>query len=220
MSELAYNPTLGLLYRTDPKSCDIRIAVAAVNDYSSPSVSASDVVLDLGAHIGSAARTFLRQGARVVCVEPDAGNVKILRRNVAGTERASVIHAAVAPAGVSFVGLWRHPERNAVHRTMASPDRLPPVEVPAISLETLLQSVAPTVIKCDIEHAEHELPMLRALPLTVRLLFIEIHGTPEQIRDLDGAIRAQGLAAVRYREQHKAGGVLFGVNAAYQRGGV
>lgn len=220
MTELAYDEKLGLLYRTDPKSCDIRIAAAAVNDYSSPPVSPSDVVLDLGAHIGSAARTFLRQGARVICVEPDAGNVKILRRNVAGTERASVIHAAVAPAGVSVVGLWRHPERNAVHRTMASPDRLPPVEVPAISLETLFQSVAPTVIKCDIEHAEHELPMLRAMPRAVRLLFIEIHGAPEKIHDLNGAVRAQGFTAVRYREQHKADGVLFGVNAAYLRSAV
>ncbi len=205
MTELAYSPTLGLLYRTDPKSGDIRIATAAVSDYSTPPVSTADVVLDLGAHIGSAARTFLRQGARVICVEPDPGNVKILRRNVTGTQRATVIHAAVAPAGVSTVGLWRHPTQNAVHRTMESLDRLPPVEVPAISLEALLQSMAPTVIKCDIEHAEHQLPALRALPPRVRLLFIELHGTPEQITDLEQGILAQGFTVARRRQQEREG---------------
>jgi hypothetical protein len=50
----------------------------------------------------------------------------------------------------------------------------------------------------------------------VRLLFIELHGTPEQITDLEGAILAQGFTVARRRQQDREGR-LFGVCGAYLR---
>ena len=42
-------------------------------------------VIDIGAHIGIAAKEFFRRGASVVhCYEPDPRNVELLRNNLAG----------------------------------------------------------------------------------------------------------------------------------------
>ncbi|MGH9187534.1 MAG: FkbM family methyltransferase, partial [Acidimicrobiales bacterium] len=55
-------------------------------------------IVDCGANIGCSAVWFLHRyrGARLICVEPDAGNVEVCRRNVAPwADRVEVIHAAV-----------------------------------------------------------------------------------------------------------------------------
>ena len=68
-----------------------------------------DVILDIGAHIGSFAYTCLDRGAgRVIAVEPDSENMVILQHNLhvacGATDRAVLISAAAwrsdQPAGV------------------------------------------------------------------------------------------------------------------------
>jgi FkbM family methyltransferase len=59
---------------------------------------AGDVVLDLGGNIGLTAAHYaaMQPGCRVVCVEMDAGNAEMARRNLASFgPRCTVVHAAV-----------------------------------------------------------------------------------------------------------------------------
>jgi FkbM family methyltransferase len=66
------------------------------------------VIIDAGANVGAASLWFARTfpDARVVAVEPDPENARILRLNVAGESRISVLEAAIAgePGRVSLAG--------------------------------------------------------------------------------------------------------------------
>lgn len=114
------------------------------------------VVLDLGAHIGAFAKYALDRGAsRVLSVEPDAGNLVVLHRNLREDEKFHVVHAACVKTvtgpvtfyqgGISTMSGTTHPVRG---RT--------PVSVKAVSYDFLLGD-NPTVIKCDIEGGEYDL---------------------------------------------------------------
>lgn len=55
------------------------------------------LILDLGGNIGLSALWFAKQfpKARIFVLEPDAGNVKLLKQNLAGCDRVTVIPGAI-----------------------------------------------------------------------------------------------------------------------------
>jgi FkbM family methyltransferase len=74
--------------------------VVLLDEYRLPrSFSPDDIVVDIGAHIGSFAHAVIQRGCqRVFCVEPDLENLKLAEENLApGIEKNQVqlIHAAV-----------------------------------------------------------------------------------------------------------------------------
>ncbi|MFM9852812.1 MAG: FkbM family methyltransferase [Sphingomonadaceae bacterium] len=58
------------------------------------------VIVDAGANVGAAALWFSRRfpESAVVAIEPEPGNAEVLRRNVQGRPRITVIEAAIASA--------------------------------------------------------------------------------------------------------------------------
>lgn len=159
----------GLWFR--PEASDEIIITEGARLFASFPIEPGDVVLDLGAHIGVAARHALARGAsRVIAVEADPSSVAVLRRNLEGWP-AEVIWAAVG----SQATLYAHPTRPYLSTTLAHENGRQPVAVPTISLGELLDAHHPTVVKCDIEFGEYALPELRALPAGVRLLAMEVH---------------------------------------------
>lgn len=83
-----------------PRTVDRRVfrTVVLGNEYRLPArFRAQDVILDVGAHIGSFGCAVLRRGAGLVCCcEADEANFRQLRENLAPYgERAQVIHGAV-----------------------------------------------------------------------------------------------------------------------------
>lgn len=122
-----------------------------------PADGTGATIVDLGANTGLAARWLQQRcpGARVVCVEPEPGNVEVLRHNVGSLE----------PAGAVFpVCVGGHERRVALTTTngefaFAMADD-PGGEVDVWTLEHLLE-VADVdridLLKCDIEGAEREL---------------------------------------------------------------
>lgn len=153
------------------------------------------VIVDLGANTGLAARWFLERfpATRVVCVEPDPGNVAMLRDNVAGYGgRATVIAAAVGGrarrAGLnSSRGEWGSKITEPVEST---DDRI----VDVVTMETVLAAVPNTIdlLKCDIEGAEQELFESCASWIPrIRLAAVECHH-PYRENDLLDTIRLNG----------------------------
>lgn len=136
------------------------------------SLRPGDRVLDLGGHVGTFGLAAAALGCEVVCVEAAPQNVALLSASVArnGFERMRVVHAAVSDqAGtLAFVpnGPWGTIANDAirdvpalVYGGAAAPvaQRLTPVEVPALTVDGLLDELGwerVDFVKLDIEGAE------------------------------------------------------------------
>ena len=134
------------------------------------------VVVDAGANIGVSSIWFARQfpQARVVAVEPDAGNVALLRRNVASYRNIVVMDAAIG-ASRGFAALSNSGERLAwTVQTVRSSDG-----VPIVTVDDALAASGgdePFIVKVDIEGFERDLfaSNLDWLERT-HVLFVEPH---------------------------------------------
>ena len=149
----------------------------------------AETIVDLGAHIGLATLRMLavRPGARVLAVEADPKLIPRLRQNVKGLP-VTVIHAAIcAHTGEqeffrSDISSWG----NSLDRT--SPHQIP-VQVPALSIEDLLDSQGieqVDLLKLDIEGAEWGM-FEDGVPAQISAIVGEIHArginTPEKFLD-------------------------------------
>lgn len=201
------DPATGLLYRPG----DTFIIEDVRTNYAKLPVKAGDVLLDLGANIGAVSLLALSKGAaRIVAVEADPNNIALLRRNLG--KRALILWAAVgATAGrLPFYVDRAHPFQSS--RVAARGSRR--IEVPMVPFAGLLEQYRPTIVKCDIEFGEYDLPELARLPDHVRVLAMEIHvrhrrfaQTPDDIAArrveaaaLLAAIKAQGFKVVRRKD--------------------
>lgn len=227
--ETALHEPTGLRYRVEPSFRDLEIIDESLAVYQDLNVGPGDVVLDLGGHIGSAAQMFLKLGARTISVEPLPTNYEVLKQNVEGFDgRGIALHGAVGPLDRESMTLYIHPKNHsAMGRTQPVRGR-EPLQVKAWHLEELLEKYQPTIIKCDIEHGEYELPALLDLPKSVRGLFMELHGKlqtghPHEILpynqkmlDFEQAILDQGFKTV-FREAKEAWNHPFAICATYER---
>jgi FkbM family methyltransferase len=153
-------------------------------------------IVDLGANIGLASRWLLERfpQARIVSVEPERGNVGVLRHNLAPfAERASVIDACVGARArrVSLVTSGRedaHSMRDVAHG--ADTDVVTMSDVLSV-----LGSDRVDLLKCDIEGAESELFESSAAWISgVGVLAVECHGAFTAQRLLE-ALSSNGVAA-------------------------
>ncbi len=139
-------------------------------------------ILDLGANVGMSVRLWQSAypGARVVAVEPDAGNVTILRRNIEmgrAEVPVEVVQACVA-GSPRKVKLDRSRGEYAYRMSDAeSPDDR---EIDALTVPQLLErgklDGPIDLLKCDIEGAEAEVFADCAAWIgKIRNIVIEIH---------------------------------------------
>ena len=118
---------------------------------------ARPLIVDCGANIGASAVWFRRRypQARIVAIEPAAGNLALLRRNAEGLG-IQVLEAAIGPEdGTGFLdGRTRSPLSHRVHADGAG------TPVPLVSLRTVLdaaEGAEPFILKIDIEGSEKTL---------------------------------------------------------------
>lgn len=112
------------------------------------------VIVDLGANTGLAARWLLRRypDARLAAVEPEAGNVAVLRRNLAGLD-GTVIEACV---GAQERRVALKGDRADGFRMVDDPEGA----IRVVTMETVLMALGRDevdLLKVDIEGAEREL---------------------------------------------------------------
>jgi FkbM family methyltransferase len=115
---------------------------------------ARPLILDLGANVGFASLYFRRSwpSATVVAVEPDAGNVEMVRKNAPNAE---VIHAAIASKPCKIKIANANAEAWA-YRTEEAKDG----DIDAVTIGGILDNKPdhqPFICKIDIEGAEKEL---------------------------------------------------------------
>lgn len=156
-----------------------------------------DTIVDLGANTGLAARWLLRvfPGSRLLSVEPEPGNVGVLRHNVEGWP----VHVAPVAVGASV--------REAVLFTNSGEHGFTIVGAPEAGEQSVTVAVRPLeqlldeggideidLLKADIEGAEAELfAHCRAWIAKVDWLLIECHHG-FGLDDLLALVRDQGAA--------------------------
>ena len=140
-------------------------------------VSAGDVVLDLGAHIGTFTARALAAGAtRVRAVEPVPDNTALFKRNV-DDPRVELWEGAawVSELGLETIYLVDLEKNKGTdsHSMIVKRGRIPLV-VQTWSLAELCAGLDPTFIKIDIEGGEYGLD-LESIPESCDRLFVEWH---------------------------------------------
>ena len=113
------------------------------------------VIADIGANIGAASLWFRREypQAAIVAVEPDPGNVAILRRNLDGRPRVTIVEAAIG-AEPGFAALDNQTSGWAVQTRRAQSG------IAVVSVDQALaaaQGDVPFIVKIDIEGFESDL---------------------------------------------------------------
>jgi FkbM family methyltransferase len=152
-------------------------------------------VVDLGANVGLSHR-WLRSrypNARFVCVEPDPGNLEILRANVRAVDTAAVIH------GVCIGGHERRVRMESGNGEwgfrMADTDDADG-DVDVMTMDALLAASGIDhigVLKCDIEGAEAEVfADCRSWIERVDAMSVECHADRMQTDALLAAVAANG----------------------------
>jgi FkbM family methyltransferase len=152
-------PERHFAFRPDTWDREIWQQITLKNEYGLPRhFDRADVIVDIGAHIGSFAHACLRRGAgRVVCCEPDPGNLDLLRKNLARWgDRVHVVPAAVWPEASASLTQGSVPANTGGLTVCSGPGG---TKVPTIGLAEVLDLAGPKVrlLKVDCEGAEHSL---------------------------------------------------------------
>ena len=171
----------------------------------------SRTFLDLGASLGQytrAANACMREG-RITAVEADPVRFSRLRQNCekwesAGTNKVTVIHAAVAERSAKEVEFQTTNSNVSGGLDRHSLDHLPPdvaqslqwetIRIPAVSIDDICKDSPPDFVKMDIEGGEYLAlkGATRTLARKTTVWLIEVHpfkmadGTrvPDVVRDL------------------------------------
>jgi FkbM family methyltransferase len=153
-------------------------------------------VFDLGANIGLASvyLSMHSPGSRLVAVEPDESNRRVLERNLAGTPSRILAAAVAGTTGTARLALGV-----SVRHRLARDDEGPSAnmrEVPTLTIDDLLAHEPDRsidVLKVDIEGAEVQAFAQPARTLDrVRTVIMEIH-EPESVGPIERVLEAAGL---------------------------
>lgn len=159
-----------------PRTYDSQI-VKESGSYLRLAPDADDALLDIGANIGAVSWRFLNAGVRrVVAVEPEPANFAILQKNLASAGSRSVAIQAAVAAADGRRQLWVHSGRNKGMHSIVPHSGRRPIAVRAVTLQRLIATYRPTLLKIDIEGGEYELMApLGALPGQIRGIALELH---------------------------------------------
>lgn len=157
--------TLGPSVRLRSHTTDISVLNELLmgNSYEPlPDDPSVETVIDLGANVGLSFR-WLRARyprARFVCVEPDPGNLEILRVNVHAVDADAVIHAACVGGHERRVMLATEDGEWGFRMSDAATAGEDGASVSVMTMDALLDGAGIDrigVLKCDIEGAEAEI---------------------------------------------------------------
>jgi len=133
-----------------------------------------DILLDIGAYIGSVSVKATEQGATVVAYEPFPAHFEVLAENARGRSMACEKTAVMGTEGT--VELYLAPKSPMAHSTVPKKRKAGIIEVPAVTFRSQLERYRPTAVKVDIEGAEYTfLDDLKDPPDFVFSMAVEFH---------------------------------------------
>ena len=177
------------------------------NPFRDLDVRRGDVVLDLGAYVGTFAVSALEAGsARVICFEPVAKSAAACRSNLAHypAERWMLVERAVVPGrghGQVHMEIASGFPSSSTLQLGRNAGKSKVLLVPAMGIRDVLVEHRPTVVKMDLELAEYAvLASLEPGDLAgVRAMHVEFHRQRQHVaewRALRTYLRDEGLVEV------------------------
>lgn len=167
---------------------------------------ADDHFLDVGANVGS--YTVLAGGAvraRVTAIEPIADTFEHLERNLALNDLTGLVRAHQCGLSDTSGTLHFSKDLDCVNHVLTNGENLPSVEVPVHTLDELVGSDVPVLIKIDVEGHERSVLLGASHVLAdPRLLAVvmEINGSGARygVRDAElvSLMQAVGFSAYGY----------------------
>lgn len=207
--ETAWDDTVGMTIR--PGTSDEWIVRERAYDFSE--LGPTDLILDVGAHIGSAAVRLLREGHPVVAIEPEPENLRLLQMNTEAWGSSITVYAGavVPPGSPSRTALYRARDasKTAMH-SLRKKNGYEPIKVEAIDIVNLLQTFNPVGVKLDCEGAEYDLlPFILRHP-SVRTVAVELHLGPrvyvERFNAIPALLAETGFTSTKPIEPRKSSG--------------
>ncbi|WP_210518688.1 FkbM family methyltransferase [Hymenobacter terricola] len=168
-------------------------------------------VVDVGANVGLAALYFLERFpvSRLICVEPEPANFRLLQTNLRGTSAVALQAALAATDGTVRIDSSPQAYNAKISAETGT------TEVAAISMPTLLQSQRlfwVDLLKIDIEDYEQQVFTGPSDWLAqVGVLLIEIHSTASQLAVRE-AVQAQGFSWEQAAGRHPETGLFVARN--------
>tara|TARA_B100000886_G_scaffold339092_1_gene303545 strand:- start:1549 stop:2319 length:771 start_codon:yes stop_codon:yes gene_type:complete len=176
-------------------------------------VSAGDVVLDLGAHVGCFAAYSLVKGAKkVVCYEADPENFAQLQKFIAYNRLGDMVtahRAAVTNAPrKKTISFYQNPKPGNSWRNSAQPTSTKgwgKLTVPHNSFGKVLRdNRGATVIKLDIEGSEVDILQSATIPRKVRLIVFEFTVREgRRLPSIERNLKSAGLTMVANTRAYK-----------------
>jgi FkbM family methyltransferase len=190
-----------VLIRLGTSDLDCLKKVFLATEYSLPFKFSPKVIVDAGANIGMATLYFATQypGARIMAIEPEPSNFKILQQNCSGLANVTLLEAALWPLAQP-VGIM-NPQDEKFAFTVAAvvgegslAGRIPTVNVPELLKKTAGGRI--DLLKLDIEGAEWELFSINPESWLdkVQVIAIELHD-----RHRDGCAKVFYSAILKHK---------------------
>lgn len=150
-----------------------------------------DVVLDLGAHIGTFTKRALDVGvSQVKAVEPAPDNTRLFRLNI-DDPRVELIEAAACDSLIGEETFYLNQKKGTDSHSLTERRGRVPIQVKTVSLAELCSDFSPTYVKIDIEGGEYLLDIVESFPDSADRLFMEYHFQKAGRRERALEIRAQ-----------------------------
>lgn len=188
--------------------------------YQRMALRKTDVLLDVGAHIGIYSAWAAPLVKRVIAVEPEATNIKLLQHNLHTLKNVTILPLALIGANderkvVTFFVQGANTVGHSIHHFRGRGS----VEVTARSATQLMLKEKVTVIKLDCEGAEYPIILDAPFPPLVRAVVMEMHFGKQSFRDWSKeahkAMLKQKFKAVHAPNLENRG--LWHTNALYER---
>ncbi len=204
---------------TKSKIVDLYMAVSCLmwNEYakSDLALNKSNVVIDIGGHIGSFSLLVGKSGALVYTYEPDPLNYLALLDNIELNNLPNVKAYNLAVSGIpGLVPLYKHRHNTAAHSILAT-DNNTPISVPCTTLVDILDHnniSSCTFLKLDCEGAEYEILLNTPLNYLSKIerISLEFHLHPkykpeEIIRYLGRA----GFTITKFDKENRVQGIIW-----------
>lgn len=155
--------------------------------YKQLKLSTSDIILDIGGHIGTFAVPLAKRVQKIATVEMDPSNYKLLEANVRFYNNIVPLNKAVVSNEHSDtpVEYYKASKNTGAHSIYVKRRRGNPLTAEVIRIGELLSAYKPTIIKCDVEGSEYDIFNADLkLPDFVKQIIIEFHFGRKEFRTL------------------------------------
>jgi len=161
------------------------------------SIKAGDLVVDIGAHIGSFTIQAAKMGARVFAYEPEPGNYELLKTNIAlnGVEK---LVSAYQLAIMTYTGMGelKFNARNFGGHTLCGNLSGPKIKVDVLDFSEIQNSKMIDFLKMDCEGCE--IPILLKSDLSrVKQISAELHMDKHQAIKIATRLEKEGFELLK-----------------------